>query len=55
MMQRVVFLKVLSSGPGTLTVQMPLFSDRVVNPGWMMLWINAGDAPCKEAQWIQLY
>lgn len=54
MMQRVVFLKVTSVTPSSVTVEMPKAEDRVVNPGWFMLWIMEGDVPCKEAQWIQL-
>ena len=54
MMQRVVFLKIVASSPGSVTVELPKLEDRVVNPGWFMLWVNADDVPCKEAQWIQL-
>ena len=54
MMQRVVFLRVVSSAPGTITVQMPEWSDRVANPGYYMLWLLEGDAPSKEAAWIKL-
>lgn len=59
MMQRVVFLKVVKRNkegdrPKYVTVQFPTSSDRVLNPGYYMLWINDADIPCKEAKWIKL-
>ena len=54
MMQRVVFLRVASSGAGSITVQMPERSDRVANPGYYMLWLLEGDVPSNEAAWIKL-
>jgi len=55
MMQRVVFLKTSGVTGNSITVEMPKYSDRVVNPGWFMLWIVSDDVPCKEATWIQLF
>lgn len=54
MMQRVVFLKITSRTPDSVTVQFPTAKDRVLNPGYYMLWINSDKTPCKEAKWIKL-
>ncbi len=59
MMQRVVFLDIVDRSPQKtgeqkVTVQMPDFGARVAMPGYYMLWIMDGDAPCKEARWIKL-
>jgi hypothetical protein len=55
MMQRVVFLKITSNKAGSVTAQLPSFSDRVLNPGYYMLWIvDEDNAPAKEAKWIKL-
>jgi hypothetical protein len=57
MMQRVVYLKVVDrkDKDGSMTVQLPLMSDRVLNPGYQMLWIvDDQKVPCKEAKWIKL-
>ncbi|KAF8059661.1 CA1 [Scenedesmus sp. PABB004] len=52
MMQRAVFLKVTARAVGSLTVAIPPFSARLLNPGTYMLWINTpGKVPCKEARW----
>ena len=54
MMQRVVFLKVVASRAGSVTVEMPAAGARVANPGYYMLWLLEGDVPSKEAAWIKL-
>jgi hypothetical protein len=55
MMQRVVYLKITSNKAGSVTAQLPSFSDRVLNPGYYMLWIvDENDAPAKEAKWVKL-
>lgn len=54
MMQRIVFLSITKRAPGSVTVQFPLLKDRVLNPGYYMLWINSDKLPCKEARWIKL-
>lgn len=54
MMQRVIFLSIASNKDGKVVLVFPKASDRVANPGWYMLWILAGDVPCKEAAWVQL-
>lgn len=54
MMQRVVFLRIISRTPDSVTIQLPAAKDRVLNPGYYMLWINSDKVPCKEAKWIQL-
>lgn len=55
MMQRVVFLKVTSNKAGSVTAQLPSFKDRVLNPGYYMLWIvDEDNVPAKEAKWVKL-
>lgn len=55
MMQRVVLLKITSDKAGSVTAQLPAFSDRVLNPGYYMLWIvDEDNAPAKEAKWVKL-
>jgi hypothetical protein len=55
MMQRIVILKITSNKAGSVTAQLPSFKDRVLNPGWYMLWIvDEDNVPAKEAKWIKL-
>lgn len=55
MMQRVVYLRIGNRGKDFVTVSMPSWSDRVLNPGYYMLWVvDEKRAPAKEARWIQL-
>lgn len=55
MMQRVVFLKITSKKAGSVTAQLPSFGDRVLNPGYHMLWIvDEDNVPAKEAKWVKL-
>jgi hypothetical protein len=54
MMQRLIFLKTHNVTENSLVVELPPKAARVANPGFYMLWILAGDVPCKEASWIKI-
>jgi Domain of unknown function (DUF1929) len=55
MMQRVVFLKIVDRSPSHVTVQLPAATDRVLNPGWHMLFVNSDKRiPCREAKWLRI-